>query len=513
MLVDEAATSSTILRRAGLVQAQKSRRQVDGLMSYPEGTLLREQGHAEVFWIRDGERVWIPNPYVMSALSLDWGRIQEVPAGSLDPIPRDTHWDVLAGRTPGSTVFVPSIRAGVFGANGKVWYAVPLQTTKKHVAWGEEVRTIELRGWISARATDPNGVDPDFSYDLELDVFWARAQGIDLNQLIRVGNILQHGVPEPGITDPRAWCATPMMHMEISGFPPKGQWDRPLPPDWANNTAPACTLVNSDAGALNGTQVVWPFDPMKPFPTNREIALDEYARVYGSIVNDKAHGGTQDPAMSDAVSKWQGLNENWFSDDPRWNEIHPPDWIEVMDFEKLMQKPPAHPVVRGVAVVAPGTFWFKGPITTTLDVDIKASPKPDPTSVFRFEEIVGPETTTDLIVEGNATKTGALITPLASGDGIHVHVKVAGRTWNGASGKFRALYLLYWDPAPPPRPHVAVPDVIGQTGAHARARIEAAGLRAFIHGPSGPNSAATEQHPAAGTMVAQNTIVSVTTEV
>jgi hypothetical protein len=41
-----------------------------------DGELFQEQGRPEIYLIRDGERLWIPNPYVMEALSLDWNAVQ-----------------------------------------------------------------------------------------------------------------------------------------------------------------------------------------------------------------------------------------------------------------------------------------------------------------------------------------------------------------------------------------------------------------------------------------------------
>ena len=73
----------------------------------PDGSLWREQGRPEVYWIRDGERLHIPNPYVMEALNLDWNAVQTVPPGSLDHVPLDLSWAPLGNATPGSVVHVP----------------------------------------------------------------------------------------------------------------------------------------------------------------------------------------------------------------------------------------------------------------------------------------------------------------------------------------------------------------------------------------------------------------------
>lgn len=420
------------------------------------GLLFQEQGRPEIYLIRDGARLHIPNAYVMEALGLDTNAVVTVPQEDLDRVPLDRSWEPLGGRTPGSTVFTP-FDVGFLWNSGKVYWPLSLATTKKHSAWGQDVRTMELRGWIGSPG-GANSVDPDFSYHLDLDVGWVLGRGIDLSALVKVGNILQLGDPEAGITNPRAWCAAPQIKIEISGFPPKGQRERKQPPDWTFEM-PGVVLTDENAGAAFNQPVKWPFDPGSPPPKNATIAGGEYVRVFGSLVSDKAHVPTENPPMADAVKRWQtglGNNEN---DDARWTEVHPPDWIEVCSDQKAVTQ-----LLRGVTVVAPGTFSWRTQIETVLDVDIAAPPKPGADAVLRWREFVGPETVAGTILEGNASKTGAAITPLANPDGIRLHVKVGGAKSlvGGSDGKFRALYWLHWDapgstpaPGPPvgPGPH------------------------------------------------------------
>ncbi len=450
-------------------------------MPYAEGTLVREQGHAEIYLIRDCERLWIPNPYVLTALGLDHDNVVAVPAGGLDNIPIDESWAPLGNKTPGSTVFVSIRDADIGGAlfNGRVYWPLDLATTKSHVAWGEDARTVELRGWISATPPDApddpnrgiNRVDPDFAYNLVPDIAWTLAQEIDLNELIRLGNILQLGLPDDPNGDPRARCSTPGIHMEISGFPPKGQWDRQVPPDW-NDFGLGVTLDNKDAGMHDQQLISWPYNPRSPAPLNVEFMGGEYVRVYGSICSDKAHYlNPNDPknapsldtpakkAMNSAVGLWHNANRANYPDDPaRWTEIHPPDYIEllwspdpnVVDSHGFV--PPGQ-VLRGVAVIAPGTTAGKAAPTCTLDTTIMAPPRPAANAVLRYREIVGPESTLGWLTEANASNTGAQIALLPAGDGIHIRVTVKGDNVLGRSAMFRALYWLYWDVQPAPRPH------------------------------------------------------------
>ena len=204
-----------------------------------------------------------------------------------------------------------------------------------------------------------------------------------------------------------------------------------------DNSAETWTVENESAGAVNGQLVQWPFDPAAPPPADTAIQGGEYVSVYGSIVTDKAHPPDDDPPMADAVRLCTGNN---FDDEARWTEIHPPDWIQIVRRPEVPTQ-----TLRGVTVVAPGTFTWWAPIETSLDVDILAPPRPSADAVLRYREIVGPETVAGAILEGNADRTAALVTPLTNADGIHVHVRVAGSRslTGGSAGKFRALYWLY----------------------------------------------------------------------
>jgi hypothetical protein len=409
----------------------------------PDGSLWQEQGLPDVWWIRDGERLRIPNPYVMEALNLEWNAVQTVPQGGLDHVPLDPSWAPLGNATPGSVVHVPQ-NVGFAWNAGKVYWPLPVATTKRLVAWGQEVRTIELRGWIVGDG-GPNTDDPDYSYHLDVDAGWALERGIDLSGLLKVGNILQIGGEAAGITDGRACCVKPLIKMEIVGFPPKGQRDRKQPPDWIVVDM-AFLLTDTTAGDAYNKPPIWPFDRTRPSPGNVLIPDGTYVRVYGSLVTDKRHSGGFSPTINDAIELWKtGLGNNQ-DDQARWTEVHPPDWIDVLPA-------PGSQVLNGVVVAAPGTFPWRARIESVLDVDILAPPKPAPNSVLNFREIVGPETDLGTIMEGNATLTGAAITQITNPDGIRVHVKVGGRRSfvGGDPGKFRALYWLSWD-APGPTP-------------------------------------------------------------
>ena len=298
----------------------------------PDGSLWRETGRADVYWIRDGQRLHIPNPYVMEALGLDWNAVAGVAVGGLDHVPIDDTWTPIGQMTPGSVVHV-GLKVGFLGLSGRVYWPNPIATSKRLVAWGEEVRTVQLQGWLHGEG-GANLTDPDFSYWFEIDAEWALSRGIDLSELVRVGNILQlpaeAGAPQADGSNYRSWCAAPEIKVEIVGWPPKGQRDRKQPPDW--QVFDATQLLDADdAGANNHQPVRWPFDPAKPAPGNAAIPDGSYVRICGAIVTDVAHATRpDDPYLQQTIGAWSTAPQNHEDDRARWTEIHPPDWIEVL---------------------------------------------------------------------------------------------------------------------------------------------------------------------------------------
>jgi len=88
--------------------------------------------------------------------------------------------------------------------------------------------------------------------------------------------------------------------------------------------------------------------------------------------------------------------------------------------------------------------------TGTVTIPGPALPRP------RVQESVGPDTNLGTIIEGNASRTGAVATVLD--DRVHVHVAVQGQGGWGAPGKFVGIYRVSWDSPPPLRyPDTRVP--------------------------------------------------------
>jgi len=141
-----------------------------------------------------GERkVWIPTPDALRVMGYDWSQVRVVPDGTLQGYPRFNL--PCSSPTPGSLVFPPS-RVNHLPLTG-VATAVPMASQ------GKEIQLVGLYGWL--RGVDNGcGDGSDFHYLVELDIDWALSRGIDLHQILRVGNIVINGIPLPGISPRKA---------------------------------------------------------------------------------------------------------------------------------------------------------------------------------------------------------------------------------------------------------------------------------------------------------------------
>ena len=381
------------------------------------GTLLRERSSEDVSLMQGGRRWLLRSTYTVEALGYRPALIRTVPNGCLAHIVVEA-WDSLS-KTPGSAVCLPY---------GTVFYPLRVPGTRVRTIWGQEVRTIELRGWLTHVDEFCNAADPDWGYSLLPDVGYAHQAGLDLTSIIKLGNILEGGDSQPDSTN-RAWLAEPHVKLEVSGWPPKGQKSRRRPPDWSGPAPGSCD---------DAPDSLWPFDCRNPRPTDPPLRAGQYVRVVGSLITDKPH-------RNDAHG-YHWLEGVWFGnsnheDEPtRHTEVHPPDTIEVLAEDRRRTE-----TLRGVVVAAPGVVTGFPAEVSVLDVEIPAPPRPTGDVTLEVEEFVrASETDFSTIVEGNADRTGARLTKLE--DRVRVFVRVRGKksVVGGSAGKFVALYRVYW---------------------------------------------------------------------
>jgi len=398
--------------------------------------LYQEASAQGVYVIHNGKKVWIPTPDALTSMGYGWGSVFTIADGGLAAIP--TFRIPSLSPTPGSVVYPPQGKAaplrGVPGAT-------------RLVSRGFEIQHIALQGWL--RQVDEScSSEPDFHYSLELDTDWALAQGIDLNALYKVGNVVRVGIPLPGYT-PRRMVSLPVIHVELNGWGWGAGVEVPAglakPGDWTTD--------------LNGCKL--PFDPTLggrlTVMVGGVTAADRgpYVRMSGSLVADHPHDNEAYVAaffskifgiqVADAErAEWVGSVGDWMPGVPssspthyaRWTEIHPPDLIEILP------SPPPRVTVRGVALAARNSVPGE---CQEVSFDLTPDAPRPPGANIQWQEFRGPET---LFPPGVSGGSGSWITPLTSpgtsgADKVNIRARVCGQ-YAGSPGRFKAIYRVWW---------------------------------------------------------------------
>jgi hypothetical protein len=253
-------------------------------------------------------------------------------------------------QTPGSCV---ATHNGNPIPDSHKWYPVSVATSHRSTYCPRNLQIVELRGWIHAIDTGCNPSDPDWHYALEVDSAWAVSQGIDLNQLFRVGNVYNTPFLPSNTGALERLVATPMIDVELWGWKPGDHPTQKPPADWGFSN------VDTSAGC---SDVLWPFNPVHPLAWQDTLKDGQYVRMVGSLVTDSPHESEAGiptwfcrnfGILCGAQAKLNSLKMNWgegrneTADDPaRWTEIHPPDLIAI-------RLDPGHKeTLREVAVLA-----------------------------------------------------------------------------------------------------------------------------------------------------------------
>lgn len=340
---------------------------------------------------------------------------------------------------------------------------------------------IELRGWLRVHNTGcfnsgpltqecinvaipparPWGDDPpDFSYDLELDPTWLDQNGMDINQIVRVGSLLL----QTGDTD-LSTSADAEIHVELMswregqrlGVWPDQIWNMyrditgvdvsrpvPRPSNWN-------VVVHTDRFG----DVLWPWDPRYPSNVDPRENPDayfrdgDYVRIVGALVIDFPHDRVWKYPYPHIPNAHLDKNNPAF-----WTEIHPVDAIERID-------PPRDPngmlhkeTVRCIAAVAEnGDLFTERGDTTRFEARIPAPEKPDPLAQLRFIEHI--DNTGNTLAHTVSKRIDV------RSNYIDVSGGVQGEGNYGDYGKFKACYRVFWEPGPPQiRINSIEPDII-----------------------------------------------------
>jgi len=416
-----------------------------------DGRIYREAGSPDIFLIQNQRKIRIPTPEALVNMGFALASVQVVANGALAPF---VGFDIpSSSATPGSLVFPPD--------GGKLIPLTGIAGSVSITSQGKNIQIRELRGWLATvpddgcNLDDPHEAGADAHYELELDTDWAKAEGIDLHKVLRVGNIAHVGQRLAGSA--RSALARPTVHVELNSWgwgseslSPPGKI---RPPDW--------THVQSNCP----NQVPWPFDPMQPDRTKPRLSVGDYVRMSGSLLTDDPHDVQTRPGTffcsvlsicSNDEYEWESSVPNWRlypnmpNNDPnhpaRWTEMHPPDLIQALDPKERRA------TVRGVALAAKvGSFPFVSNCEQReFDLAPEATRPPD--SVVGFEELRGPEVFFPL---GQNADNGSWVSDL--GDYIHVKARICGEGLFGRPGRFKAIYRVWWKPAPTPPPPPPLP--------------------------------------------------------
>lgn len=410
-----------------------------GYAQVVEGNLYRESSAPEVYIIQGDKKIWVPTPDALFAMGHDWSRVNVVAPGALDTYKR---FNIPSSSpTPGSIVYPPN-NTSHFPLKG-------IPTAAIVISQGREVNLVELRGWL--RGVDNEcGDGTDFHYFLELDTEWALSQGMDLNMILRVGNV--GSIESLRLSgSPRKSVSIPFVKIELNSW------------GWRGHTPPI-TKAPSDWTHIGNCGRTWPFDHYQPKsdgPRLKPLAWDmvergPYVRIVGSIVTDSPHDVQHRPNVffsrhfaitTDDIAEWQGAVPDWHpgvaTNDPRhyarWTEIHPPDLIEVLDWKVPLITTRSVALAARVGVLPFG--WSNSCEAVEFDIFPEAS-RPA-SSQIAFQELRGPET---YFPWGENQDNGSWIT--AFDDHVRVKARVCGGAIGGSPGRFKAIYRVWWEQKP-----------------------------------------------------------------
>jgi hypothetical protein len=426
--------------------------------------LVKEESNPKVYFIGDGKKVWIPTPDALFAMGYSFENVLVVPDGASEAFP-EVKID-SASPTPGSLVFPP--RKGKFRNEAEALIGISpyevvrheaitgVNTTINIVSQGREVRIIELRGWLypeneEAQVNDEDDKHEngptwvDWHYQFEVDSSWAVQQGIDLNQILKVGNIL----PSQGLvinregSDEYRAIGLPRIGIEINGWKPNNVFNTSCPQDWTFPIVDHENVLDHDKVPKEAR---WPYDPRIPLTGGRDDeAAAVYVSVVGSLISDSAHDD-HSPHSEHALNYWgRAVHASAADNLARHSEIHPPDKIEILSSSQSRKE-----TLLGIAAIAvEAKSIFDLPEQEIRTRIAPPGPRPSPYHHVAVIEMIGPETyynsmNTPRIIAGNEAKTGALISPTETD--AEIYIKITG-TGLGI-GRFKALYRAFWEEGP-----------------------------------------------------------------
>jgi hypothetical protein len=405
--------------------------------------LLKEASHPEVYFVLggfDGFKFWIPSPEEFQAHGFDWGKVQTVPDGTLDSIV-SVPFSIKPQVKPSDVFFT-----GGDPHNYQYNLKDPASIIAKNVllaGWLVEIYDNCLSGRLCIE---------DFHYKLIVDPdFIARMYGNGglsslLNGVTLPGNPPQPNNPMPfddvsesdgssrGVTinsftlpGDNDWSSTEIPFPRVMVEGELNCWHvndthRGGPFGWAYNwkgrgKAPDGWIQQeyelADPDAIEA-QSWWPFVPSNPDGGGRDLAVGDYVILRGTLWQDVYHNHGPTPWEQGPTQGHGG-----------WIELHPVDWLQRVPVTLLPQ--------TAVTIAICDTQ------SQSRDFNIK----PD------FKQF----TTLDVLdvrelIDGRFTVMGTVYQHYASNLGDHVHIGVTTENMSPQQSRFKAVYVVTWEPSP-----------------------------------------------------------------
>jgi hypothetical protein len=399
-------------------------------------SLVREQSTAPVYLVVGGVKFWITDISEFNSLGFRWDKVHVVADGSLNHLLESR---LHAPPTTRATAVFFDCGNDFDGFDGR-WH----WNCKEGAAIAS--RDVLIAGWLHS---DPvinklsYGLE-DIHYDVKLDArFLDRMYGFDglsralidtrwpgnppapvsmrMSTPAPAGSQQQRGTRFSAFllpsVEPANRLENSVLHCELNAWhvDPEGQY-------FGRHFVGRGTAPGSWINPLAESSNAWfPFHPLDPEGTGRQLAEGDYVIVRGTLWEDTAHDGGQN------TSPWASgdtLNHHG------WGEIHPPDWIHRV-------LPPAANARLTTAPFALASPGVSGPAMTWT-----ASVTPDfaPSSSSRRLRVRTDQTEFDDRCTNFTTLTAIGVQRLTD----HVDVTVSAEPSGGVQARCKGAVVIGW---------------------------------------------------------------------
>ena len=442
------------------------------MISYSRVALMREQSHAEVYFVYGGAKFWIQNPGALAALGFDWSKVQVVPDGTLAALPAKP-LDTTDAVKASDVFFDPGPWSPITPPFQPMMSKDPKNIVRKNVL---------IAGWLSPSDGPVNcwtsGTPPapyvteDYHYELILDadfinqMYGPGGLSTALNGAMLPGNLSGPGSGPPlrfddisevdgssrGVTANS--FALPHMAGSLSRSGSRDDvlgYEQPMPnnfvgtgvvfvhvelncwhansaapwftrPYWGRGPAPAGWVQWAPCNEPSG-DAWWPYHPENPDNGPGPLQMGDYVLMKGTLLQEHAHD-------LDTPSLWRAEPGTLMH--CGLMEMHPPYWITRVQ---------APPIRKTAFMVAACT----GPSNPTIPAGVPIfpypylQPPPGPAAAFMWRKLVdGRFSHADTFTEQTLVEPGSK-TNIPGSLWINLNLHATGH-----QGRFKAIYETWW---------------------------------------------------------------------